>query len=268
MTKQNGNDVKDYHAYVNDHRWYETYSNYQKKYLENPKESDKKSAQLVLSSLKDLKEMLPRERPLRILDIGCSTGNFLAYLRSLLHEAQLIGGDLMVPVIEECLGNPMLQSIQFEVMDVFDIPSNPPFDIIVANAVNVYFEPDEYLAALQSISNALVPGGYFIAYEWVFPEDKEQRIVEKSEGHPEGLKFWFRSQPSVTRALRLAGFDQIEIDPFDIPIDLPKPEVLTGTDADLVTFTVRDADTGRRLMFRGSLFQPWAHIHARKQSEM
>jgi hypothetical protein len=77
------------------------------------------------------------------------------------------------------------------------------------------------------------------------------------------LKFWFRSEDAVNRAFASAGFDDVRVEPFDIPIDLPKPQI-TGTDADLMTYTVRDAVTGRRLMYRGDLFQPWAHIVARK----
>jgi 2-polyprenyl-3-methyl-5-hydroxy-6-metoxy-1,4-benzoquinol methylase len=38
-----------------------------------------------------------------ILDIGCSTGNFLRYLRHMANRPlMLTGGDLMAPAIEEC----------------------------------------------------------------------------------------------------------------------------------------------------------------------
>jgi SAM-dependent methyltransferase len=253
-------EFRDYKRYVSDPDWARTYSAYQKKYQVNPRESDKKSARLVMAALRDMPEL---RRPARILDIGCSTGNFLRHLRELVPDAELVGGDLMAPVVEECRNNPGLAGIAVQVMDVFNIPPSPPFDVIVANAVNVYFEPDEYRQALSSISRALRPGGVFVAYEWVFEDQRERRIVEKSDGHPEGLKFWFRSDGFVRSALAATGFDDVDIQTFDIPIDLPKPQP-TGTDADLMTYTVRDAVTGRRLMYRGDLFQPWAHIVARK----
>jgi hypothetical protein len=72
-----------------------------------------------------------------------------------------------------------------------------------------------------------------------------------------------RSEDFVTRSFRDAGFGDVEVTQFDIPIDLPKP-VPNGTDADLMTYTVRDATTGRRLMYRGSLYQPLAHIVAQR----
>lgn len=251
---------RDYRRYVTDDDWARTYSVYQRRYIDEPRESDKKSARLVLSALRS---MQPLPRAPRILDIGCSTGNFLLHLKRLLPSAVLVGGDLMVPMIDECRSAPALEGIQFDVMDVFDLPTSLSFDVVVANAVNVYFEPDEYVRALRSIAGALCSGGAFVAYEWVFPGDREQRIVEKSQGHPEGLKFWFRSEQFVRRAFHEAGFQEIEILPFDIPIDLPQP-VPNGTDSDLVTYTVRDPVTNRRLMFRGALYQPWSHISARK----
>jgi SAM-dependent methyltransferase len=252
--------IRDYKIYVSDPSWAQQYSDYQKKYESNPRESDKKSASLVLSALRG---MQPLYRSPRILDIGCSTGNFLRHLQTLLPSTDLVGGDLMVPVIEQCRRDSGLRRVEFQVMDVFAIPTDTPFDVVVANAVNVYFEEEEYERAVKSIFDALQPDGTFVAYEWVFPDDREQRIVEKSNGHPEGLKFWFRSEDKVRSALSSAGFVDIDIQPFDIPIDLPKPQ-MTGTDADLITYTVRDQVTGRRLMFRGTLYQPWAHIVARK----
>jgi SAM-dependent methyltransferase len=253
-------EFRDYKRYVSDPDWARTYSAYQKKYEVDPRESDRKTARLVLAALRDMPDP---GRPPRILDIGCSTGNFLRHLQAICPGAELVGGDLMVPIVEECRRNPTLSRIRFDVMDVFALSTDQPFDAICANAVNVYFEQDEYERAVRSIAGALAPGGAFVAYEWVFPGNREQRIVEKSQGHPEGLKFWFRSEDAVNRAFASAGFDDVRVEPFDIPIDLPKPQ-MTGTDADLVTYTARDAVTGRRLMYRGDLFQPWAHIVARK----
>lgn len=253
-------EFRDYKRYVSDPDWARTYSAYQKKYESDPRESDKKSARLVLAALCEMPDL---GRAPRILDIGCSTGNFLRHLQALCPDAELVGGDLMVPVVEECRRDQSLSRVRFDVMDVFALSTDRPFDVICANAVNVYFEQDEYQRAVRSIAGALAPGGAFVAYEWVFPGSREQRIVEKSQSHPEGLKFWFRSEEAVNRAFSAAGFDDVRVEPFDLPIDLPKPQ-LTGTDADLMTYTVRDEVTGRRLMYRGELFQPWAHIVARK----
>jgi SAM-dependent methyltransferase len=253
-------EYRDYKSYYSDPDWARTYSAYQKRYEVNPRESDKKSARLVLAALRDMPE---RGRPPRILDIGCSTGNFLRHLRRLLPDVEFVGGDLMTRTVEECRSNPELAGISFATMDILDIPAEPPFDVIVANAVTYLFESAEFERACASFARALKPGGVYVGYEMIFPGNREMRVIEKSKGHPEGWKLMLRAEDFVRSSFFAAGFDDVDIQPFDIPIDLPKPEP-TGTDADLVTYTVRDAVTGRRLMYRGDLFQPWAHIVARK----
>lgn len=249
---------RDYRDYVADRKWAKDYSEYQQRYAVNPRESDKKSARLLLQAL--LASATRVEAP-RILDIGCSTGNFLRHLRRVMPSAYLVGGDLMELVVDQCRQAPDLTGVKFELMDVFNIPLDHPFDAIVANAVNVYFEPNEYEQALTSIARALKPGGVYVAYEWVFPGTREARIVEKSSSHPNGLKFWFRSEATVLQGLKKAGFSEGEVVPFDIPIDLPRPG---PNDDPHNTYTIRDGCTGRRLLYRGDLFQPWAHIVARK----
>ena len=254
---------RDYRNYVSDAQLATEYAAYQARYADNPKECDKRTAQLVLQSLQSTQPSGSRPR---ILDIGCSTGNFLRLTKQLLPNAELVGGDLMKPVIEQCRRDPSLQGIAFEVMDVFDIPSAPPFDVIVANAVSVYFEPDEYRRALASVGRALRPGGSFIAYEWICPGAEQRRITEQSAWHPNGLTFWFRSETFLRDALSEAGFSQSSVEWFELPIDLPKPIPGSRAEATLETYTIKEQGSGRRMMFRGVLHQPWAHIVARKSS--
>lgn len=237
----------------------DAYAEYQAKYAEQPRESDKRTAQMVLQSLS---AMQPLDHRPRILDIGCSTGNFLRHLKRLNIEADLAGGDLRAPHIDRCRQDPALAGISFDVMDVTDLPADRPFDIITANAVNVFFDNDRYGFAMQSIARALRPGGYFIGFEWTHRDAVDLQINEKSEWFPGGVEFWFRSAGATTRALKEAGFDAVAIEPFDIPIDLPKPIPGSFEDRNLVTYTIR-TDAGRMQM-RGSINQPWAHIVARK----
>ena len=256
-----GSGPRDYLNYTSDDELARVYGEYQKKYAENPRESDKKTAQLVIRCLKD---MSIGDRAPRILDIGCSTGNFMRHLRAVLPDAAIIGGDLMVPVIEQCRKDPTLKGMPFEVMDVFDIPSAQPFDVITANAVNVYFEADEYRRAAASIAKALRPGGALIAYEWVCPGNEQRKITETSAWHPNGLTFWFRAEAIVDSAFRGAGFAEVSVEHFELPIDLPPPAPGSVAEASLETYTLKELETGRRMMFRGTLYQPWAHILAVK----
>jgi len=254
-------EFRDYKRYTSDPKWAAQYSDYQKRYAVEPRESDKEIARLIGRCLRST--VFPKAEPFSVLDIGCSTGNLLRFLRRIYPKLSYAGGDLMKPHIDECKADEELAGMRFEVMDIFDLPSDKPFDVIIANAVCQMFEQDEYERAVASMARALGPDGWLIAYELIFPGDKEQRVIEKSLGHPEGLKFWLRSERKTRQALERAGFDDIAITPFEIPIDLPKP-ISSGTDDDLRTYTVRDPVTHRNLMFRGELYQPWAHICARK----
>lgn len=250
---------RDYIDYAADELWQRQYSEYQTRYREQPRFSDLESARLVVRALHEMS----LGRPARILDIGCSTGNFLRVLKAAVPNADLVGGDLMESAIQECRADDDLSGIDFAVMDIFDLPQGE-FDVIVANAVTYLFESDEYAMALKALAGALRPGGYLVAFEFVFPDDREQRVVEVSEGHPMGLKFWLRSGPSVREAIQKAGFQWWDILPFNVPVDLPMGEV-DGLDPELRTRTVRNPNTGFREQFRGDLYQPWVHVLARKE---
>src|ERR1700724_183666 len=94
---------------ADDERWDRIYSDYQKKYRDNPRESDKKSARYVLSAGLCMNAETPR-----VLDIGCSTCNFLRHLRHVMPDAQPFGGNLMKGHLEECRQDPTLAGITFE----------------------------------------------------------------------------------------------------------------------------------------------------------
>ena len=246
--------LRQHHEKIKEPARAKAYADYQARFAHSPKECDKHAAWLVLSAVRGL------AKP-RILDIGCNTGNFLRLLKANLPDADLWGGDIVPDLIEMCRQAPDLEGVRFEVMNIFDL--HGPFDVITGNAVNFNFEPDEYRASLVSIAKALKPGGHWISYEYVFPDDRQQKVVETSQHRPDGLTLFLRSAPFVRQALRDAGFADIEVDLFNIPIDLPKPDP-TGTDADLITYTVKD-ETGFRHQYRGGLYQPWAHVRARRQ---
>ena len=89
-----------------------------------------------------------------------------------------------------------------------------------------------------------------------------RRTHARGSGHdPRLLLPGLRPPKAKIKAwLAKVGFGDPVFRPFTLPIDLPK-----ATDAaDLTTYTVTAAD-GRRLPFRGTLFQPWCHLTARKR---
>lgn len=244
-----------YGHYVTDEAFLREYNAYQAKYAENVRESDKVLLRLV-------SDIVSRssQRQLSLLDIGCSTGNLLLHLKRMFPGLSLTGADLAESSLRECRANPALEGIAFERLDMLDLPQDRGFDIIVANAVAVYFYWEEYERSLRSVAKALKPGGTYLAFEWLHPfEHQDIVITETTMGHPEGLRICFRPMKRVEGLLRKAGFSKIEFRPFDIPIELP----MRGYDQEVFSYTVRSAE-GRNLCFRGALSQPWCHLIAEK----
>ena len=247
-------DTYTYKDYVVNKAFYAEYSEYQKQYFDNARESDK----VVIAMAQKVSNEL-RKTDVSILDVGCSTGNLLYHMKHHMPEARLTGGDLMAYVVNECRSNPSLEGIRFEVMDVCAVPQDN-YDIIIVNAVMFLLDWDRYDEAVRGIFASLAPGGAFIGYEWMHGFHSDISITEKSNLHPQGLTINVRPFWRVRESFLEAGFADVTFVPFEIPLDLPQQE---GTEKELISRTVRTRD-GARLMFRGPLYQPWCHMVARK----
>jgi SAM-dependent methyltransferase len=247
-----------YSKYVNDQRWAADYQQYQQRYRKTLRSSDKVIIDIIREKM--------THQSYTVLDAGCSTGNLLYHLHKQLPAAQLVGVDLMKKVVEDCRQDQELNGIQFEVGDVTALdtpaPNSQPsceagFSIIVANAVLTLLNDEELSRAIDSIHSRLCFGGWLVAFDYVNSYDQDLTILEKDPTiHPEGVTLRFRPQSEWARLL--SRFTDMEFRPFHIPIDL---KVESGS---LETRTILDVETGHRLLFRGSLNQPWCHIVAKK----
>lgn len=243
-----------YQDYVNDEQFLKAYNAYQARYATNMRESDK----VIVSMVRSLVEKAG-DRRLRVLDIGCSTGNLLLHLKRMVPEADYIGGDLAQSSLERCRANSDLADIVFEQMDITDLRPDS-FDIVIVNAVLYMFDENQYSKALNSLHKSLNNNGSAIIYDFAHPFTQQNLVIyETTLWHPEGLRLCFRPMNLVRESISRVGFECIEFYPFELPIELPKP----GYDENVVTYTVNTKAEGR-LMFRGALYQPWCHMIARK----
>jgi ubiquinone/menaquinone biosynthesis C-methylase UbiE len=251
-----------YHEYVTDDSFQSSYSEYQKKYSQQIRESDK----VLIRMIADVISEHYNTTSVSLLDIGCSTGNFLFHLKNTFQDILLTGGDAAVSVINKCKENPKLNGITFSVMDMLNLDTSQTFDIITANAVLYMFSDKEYEQAIQSASRCLSPGGYFIMFDFCHPYAQDIKVVETSKSHPKGLNLYFRPFKKVQDIFCRNSFDNIKYIPFSIPIDLARGNKYSDNSdgfEDLNSYTVK-TEAGERLLFRGALYQPWCHLKAQK----
>lgn len=234
-----------YLDYVADEAFTSGYLDYQRRYVDRPRESDRVLVRLVDGALAG--------RPGDVLDLGCSTGNLLRHLRRIRPDLRLTGGDLITSHLEECRRDPELAGIAFAEMDALELGGVRRWDVVVLNAVLYLFTPEQFAAALAGVARVLRPGGALVVFDLFHPFGQELTITEASETHPDGLTLHFRSYRTVERACAAAGLGAPLITPFRIPIDLPRP----ADDDEIISFTV--PAEGGRLLFRGTLHQPWCH---------
>ena len=227
------------------------YVEYQNKYRRDMRESDKVTISLI-------QDNMPRGENLQLLDIGCHNGNLLYHLKQTMPRIEMTGGDLFQGVIDLCRADQDLVGIEFHVMDLTDLICKQ-VDIIVASAVLFRFDERQHSDIWQRFFNLLRPGGLVVTFDFYNPFLQNLRVIEETKTHSKGLVLNFWSQELVRSQLTKIGFTDIQFQMFEIPINL---NLQDSTDP-LYTHTRQTCD-GKRLQFRGALFQPWCHLVTRK----
>jgi SAM-dependent methyltransferase len=245
-----------YERYPNDNEYIKSYIEYQGRYEKDARQSDMKLIELVSRVLASYSTT---HRQVRLLDIGCSTGNLLSHLKNAFPTLHLGGGDLSELSIASCRNNSALNGIEFQVMDILRLGEYAScYNIVTANAILYGFADDLFEASLRNIGEALVSGGSLVAFDFFHPWEQDVELIEKSAHFPQGHPLHFRSYSTARAMLLAAGFEEPHFSPFRIGIDLPDKGY--SSIATRTTMT----KSGDRIMLRGCLSQPWCHLVARK----
>ena len=247
-------DDKTYLDYTSDAQGMALYLQNQEKFVEEPRESDK-----VLLALigKALVEMGPAAEGARLLDAGCSTSSFLGHVKTAFPGLSLSGIDIAPSVIESNRKNPRMAGIEFSEVDMTAMHFEEPFDIIVCNRSMMFFDTPVFHKVVKNIAKALRPGGRWIMLDYMNPFEQELTIDDVSVWYPEGNRLHMRSYKTFRGSLQEAGFKEPTFMPFEIPIDMPEhPDP-----SQIYTRTVTTTE-GKRLQFRGAIYQPWCFLVA------
>jgi SAM-dependent methyltransferase len=239
-----------YKDYVKDDKFLADYNDYQRRYADMPSDRDRATIRIISE------ETGKSSDAFSLLDIGCSTGNFLKHVQGVWPiRGMLTGGDLAESSLFEARAN--VPGVDFRPMDMLAIKGK--YDVITANAVCYLFDWRTFTSALTSVYAALEPGGTFSALDWYHIFDQDLEIKETSRSHPNGLTIHSRQWSEVSSLLYKIGFESVRFQPFSMSSPLP---MSSESFDDLVSYTM-DSD-GELLCFRGVLLQPWCHLIARK----
>jgi 2-polyprenyl-3-methyl-5-hydroxy-6-metoxy-1,4-benzoquinol methylase len=151
-----------------------------------------------------LRGMLPEDRKARMVDIGCGSGAFLHYLRSLGYT-DLLGVDAS----EEQLQVARAMQLPVRHGDAFEFLRNAEagsFDFISAFDLIEHFRKEEVLEFLDLAHGALAPGGRILLQTPNAASLFGARLRYADFTHEVGL-----TPLSLTTALRVTGFDDVRI---------------------------------------------------------
>ncbi len=203
---------------------------------------------------------LNKEDKLTICDIACGAGSNLNYLHNKFPKCSFTGIELNEELVLE--GNRKLQNIEcchIEQGDWYNL------DIKYINKFNgvLSFQTlswlPEYKEALKSLVN-LNPD--WIAVTSLFYEgniDYITKVIDYNYDETIGHKEFYYNVYSLIQLkkfLNELGYSKFEYLPFDIDIDIPKPEAeVRGT------YTIK-TEEGKRIQVSGAQLMPWYFVLA------
>lgn len=117
---------------------------------------------------------------IRVADIGCGTGHSTNLMARAYPRSTFVGYDLAEDALEQArteAADYELDNVSFEVLDVTQLPADPPFDAVFAfDAIHDQRDP---ATVLDRIFEALAPGGVF-----VMMDIKASSRLENNVGNP------------------------------------------------------------------------------------
>lgn len=106
----------------------------------------------------DLLRRVDSVTPRRIVDLGCGPGNGMPALRAIWPQAEILGVDASVDMLEQArLSTAQDNRISYQHSDIRDLQLDQPADLIVSNAALQWIP--EHRDLLPQIQRQVAPGG-------------------------------------------------------------------------------------------------------------
>lgn len=153
-----------------------------------------------------------------IAEVGCATGDFAYYLRSVYPEIRLSAFD----IDEELLARARQEvpGVTFDLINIAQQPLNRRYDAVFMNGVHSIFDNLEWLDNLLA---SVKPGGSLFVFGLFNPEDLDVMIKSRASCTSGAWETGWNvfSRKTVANAVTTAG-GRVQFHDFKIEIDLPK----------------------------------------------
>lgn len=166
---------------------------------------------------------LPKDRPIRVLDLGCGTGIWCIDMSNAYQNAQIIGWDL-----NKTQPEPLVPNLVFQQRDI----SEPKW-LLEPNSIDLIHmrllggSMEDWPALYQNVYTSLIPGTGLVEHVEI---DYHPKCLDKSLPDDAKLHTWVRDlyaahdrarqpmmPPNPEHLLRQAGFVDIQHRTFDLP---------------------------------------------------
>ncbi len=151
---------------------------------------------------------------LHVLDLGCGAGGIAIHLVERHGAARVTGLDVEGPVIEAARRHATGKDLGDRVEFMHIAPGRLPFggerfDAVFSKDALVHVADKE--AVFGEIFRVLKPGGFIAVSDWMTSHDEAPSADMRAYLDAEGLSFSMASPQRYRRALKGAGFEEIEI---------------------------------------------------------
>jgi trans-aconitate 2-methyltransferase len=165
----------------------------------------------------DLMALIEPAPDMRIVDLGCGTGNLTRRLHEALHARETIGIDRSRRMLEAATRDPLPPGLRFETGTVEDFSARESFDLIFSNAVFHWIEDHERL--IPRLASALEPGGQLVFQMPAMHDTPSHSLPDELTEAPRfraAFNGWRRPQPVLepddyARVLFRAGFPEPKV---------------------------------------------------------
>lgn len=178
----------------------------------------------VYRFLQDRMEDADLATPRSICDIGCATGDLLAFLGQVFPDADLVGVDIEPTLIESAKAEPTLQHAKFLIDDALSVSAGQ-FDLVTCFGVLGIF--DDFAPLLNNLVANSKPGGQVYVQALLNPDDIDVHILYRDNGNNldwmRGFNIFSRKQVANwahERGIEIAFHD------FRMTSELPKRPAL------------------------------------------